>query len=151
MQKPLYMKKSHPSLLPGLFLLLLFSWGCDQKPTRQTTPVFQAGQPFDLKINEKASLRDGDLEVEFVRILEDSRCPEGVNCVQAGQVRVQITTTTAGNTQTAEMTLRGKEDAGTSTRAGDYAIELAGVSPYPQGSTRIDPKDYSVRLVVTRE
>ena len=45
------------------------------------------GQEFSLRIGRKVTLRDTELKIRFVSVIEDSRCPKGVNCVWQGNAR----------------------------------------------------------------
>ncbi|MGB3543376.1 hypothetical protein [Rubrivirga sp.] len=46
------------------------------------------GIPFGLEVGEVA-LADGH-EVRFLEVVEDSRCPDGAECVWAGKARVRV-------------------------------------------------------------
>jgi hypothetical protein len=45
---------------------------------------------FRLERGETAAVGDDGLTVRFVAVVEDSRCPLGVQCVRAGEARVQL-------------------------------------------------------------
>ncbi|HMS42577.1 MAG TPA: hypothetical protein PKE69_20275 [Pyrinomonadaceae bacterium] len=45
---------------------------------------------FTLSANEKGFLKTGKITLEFVSVLEDSRCPIDVDCVWAGSAKIQI-------------------------------------------------------------
>src|SRR5262245_61278798 len=52
--------------------------------------VIRLGQEFDLKINQKAMIEGEGLAVVFESVLEDSRCPEGVDCVWSGNAKIKV-------------------------------------------------------------
>lgn len=54
------------------------------------------GTPFDLKINQSALIESENIEVKFLRVLEDSRCPTNVNCVWSGQLIAEVAVTKNG-------------------------------------------------------
>ncbi|MBI4671709.1 MAG: hypothetical protein HY741_08595 [Chloroflexi bacterium] len=54
-------------------------------------------EPFTLKLGQWATLPDAnDTRVSFTTLLEDTRCPLDVNCVQAGKVRVGVSVESGG-------------------------------------------------------
>lgn len=50
------------------------------------------GEPFELQVGEVAVLRDQQLSIRFLSVLEDSRCPTGslILCIWAGRVRLRL-------------------------------------------------------------
>src|SRR5262245_25820104 len=48
------------------------------------TKVTRLGQEFELKVNQEALIVGEGLAVSFDSVLEDSRCPEGVDCIWSG-------------------------------------------------------------------
>ncbi|HRH26489.1 MAG TPA: hypothetical protein PLF31_03435 [Candidatus Paceibacterota bacterium] len=83
------------------------------------------------------------IKVEPIEIVEDSRCPIDVQCIQMGTVRVKATVTSARDTTTVEFTLGEAE-----TVSGDV-ITLSAVSP--ESVSGFDPQtsDYSFRFTVS--
>lgn len=45
---------------------------------------------FTLSANQKGFLKTSKITIEFVSVLEDSRCPVDVDCVWAGSAKIQI-------------------------------------------------------------
>jgi hypothetical protein len=76
-------------------------------------------------------------------IVEDSRCPSGVQCIQAGTVRLQARVQRGAQASVATVGLGSPADIG-----GAW-LHLAGVCPYPQVSRAIAPADYRLTLVVS--
>jgi hypothetical protein len=63
--------------------------------TTSTTPVVRY-YPYGsvtLALDQSAGFKDG-LSIRPTAVLEDSRCPVGVQCIQAGTVRITLKTTT---------------------------------------------------------
>ncbi len=50
----------------------------------------QRTRTFDIRVGQTVSLRDLGIRVRLVSVTEDSRCPEGVQCVWAGNVRLAL-------------------------------------------------------------
>ncbi|WP_116107287.1 hypothetical protein [Lewinella sp. IMCC34191] len=76
----------------------------------------------------------------FVSVLEDSRCPRGVQCIQAGRAVVAVRVMRGGQWQEESVTIDGNAiptDAG--------PLQLLRLDPYPDAAVDV-PEPY--RLVV---
>ena len=87
------------------------------------------------RLNETVDLTRG-ARITPLKVLEDSRCPIGVQCVWAGQVRVSVMIDTKGGSSTAALT-GGKP---VSTAAG--ALELTQIAPTKRKGVTIYPEEY---------
>lgn len=118
--------------------------------TAAPLPTAKLGEEFSIQFGRSPVLIDnGGLELNFSRIVSDSRCPASVECVENGPVVLEFQATTANVTQqpiTLSL-LGGKSDPAT---VGDYAIALVSVDPYPQAPDSLRPGDYIATLVVTK-
>ncbi len=127
-----------------LFILLLsaLTFACSSF-TDGLTEV-RLGKEFDLKLGQSAIIPDADLVITFKSIAEDSRCPTGAVCISAGNAKVVVSVsetnaplnTTEGPKQ---ISLRG------------YTVQLVAVNPYPKLDEEHPPRDYSIKLVATRQ
>src|SRR5512137_1700239 len=87
-------------LVPLILLSTFFLAACrNVKTTPAPTPLpttpsapaqARIGQPVEVRIGEKASFANESLWLMITAVLEDSRCPKNVLCVQAGQVRMSL-------------------------------------------------------------
>ena len=48
------------------------------------------GTQFQLEIDEVASINSEEVELEFLEVVEDSRCPSDLDCFSAGQIQISI-------------------------------------------------------------
>lgn len=122
------------------FFLIVF-YAC-QSPLEYE--VYDYGDEFELKLGEKITIGRDKASIEFVDLLEDSRCPLNVNCVWAGNGKVQLRFNTDDiqlNTylQPQEMNLD------------EVNISLLSLDPYPEHPRQFDKEDYKVRLLITRK
>jgi hypothetical protein len=101
--------------------------------------------PIQLAPGESAVFKVEKLEVTFVAIVSDSRCPSDVTCVWAGELVVRLAIRSGG--RQAEHELKEMQQAA----ADGYVVEVLEVLPArgPQ-EQRIAPADYRVTLKVTR-
>ena len=95
-----------------------------------------AGKPIEgpVAIGQTAYV-DGPQVTPLV-VLEDSRCPVGVQCVWTGQVRVKVRVTGGGWSK--ELELNTRENA----PVADGALRLVMVTPERREGRAIAPKDY---------
>ncbi|WP_412069909.1 hypothetical protein [Rubrivirga sp. IMCC43871] len=114
-----------PSLriLP-LAMLAFVVAACDSGSTYETVGA-QAGQ-VAVPLGESANL-DG-LTLAFQAIAEDSRCPEGVDCVWEGRATVRLTVQGADHTL-AIVDPEREPDAG--VRVGQRVLFAVALTPYP--------------------
>lgn len=141
------MKKINLPFIAFIIGICFFFASCDQKAAQSTSyDSFNLNEAFDMKMNQKMKLKDGDLLVHFADVTEDSRCPEGVNCIQAGKVTVKL----MANEATLNLTKKGKQKGGVIGTAAGYSIEMMEVNPYPKDGMKIEKSDYSINVKVTK-
>jgi hypothetical protein len=85
---------------------------------------------------------EGGVSVTPTEILEDSRCPEDVVCVQAGTVRIKTTIMYDGETVSEELRL------GETTAVGTYAVTLSGVLPPSFSTVFLQAEEYRFEFMV---
>lgn len=69
-------------------------------PSAPVSPANSSAQAYGtvtLALGQAAAFADG-VSIRPMRILEDSRCPAGVECIQAGTVKLSFTATAKGKT-----------------------------------------------------
>src|SRR4051812_20006945 len=60
---------------------------------RGGVPVVRYDEPFTLAFGDRARIEHRDTRVRFTAMIEDSRCPADVRCIQAGRARVRLEVT----------------------------------------------------------
>ncbi len=115
---------------------------------------FKLGETIDLPLNEKVSFESEKLEITFVSIA-DSRCPTGVNCIQAGKAKVVFKLTKDGKDEMLNLESKGLCEAedgscGSEGTANDYTIKLINVFPYPAEPKADDAKPVYAKLIVSK-
>ncbi|HEY7638141.1 MAG TPA: hypothetical protein VH814_00350 [Steroidobacteraceae bacterium] len=100
--------------------------------------------PIQLAPGEAAYFADAELQVKFVGIDSDSRCPGDVACVWAGEVVVRLTVRKDGRTQ--ELGVREAQ----SMPIDGFKVAVLQVLPVRASSQPIAPADYRVTLKLTR-
>jgi hypothetical protein len=117
------------------------------------TPSALAATPLDARFTlapgEKTTISGTELVVTFDRVVEDSRCPAGVACIQAGDGVIAITVTEKGGT-TASYQLHTAPNGTRSAVHGGVTITLEDLTPTPVASRATPPQDYRATLRANR-
>jgi hypothetical protein len=104
-------------------------------------------QPFELPHGQRVQVERTDTRARFVGVVEDSRCPAGVECIQAGRARVRLEVVRGGDTPVS-IELATDPDRNLAS-AGGVTWELQGVSPSPvAGEGQRPATDYVITLAV---
>jgi hypothetical protein len=107
-------------------------------------PVVRYDEPFTLAFGNRARIEHGDTRVRFAAVLEDSRCPADVRCIQAGRARVRLEVTQGRRPVSIELST----DPEASMRsAGGVTWELRNVAPYPVSGRERHDLGYVLTLV----
>jgi hypothetical protein len=112
-----------------LLLPIVLTAGCAtaaQKPRAAGMVVARLGE----------TVRVNGSKVTPLAVLEDSRCPESVTCIWAGQVRISARIDFGGNGDMRELTL------GKPVKAAGGSLELAEVRPPRMTKAAIPTGDY---------
>ena len=110
-------------------------------PTEQVVvpPVVATSTTLTLSLGERGQA--GEFYIVLDKILEDSRCPKDVQCIQAGTVRVS---SSIQGTSTLELQL--KETSTTES----MMVTLVSVEPVRVSTATLDSKDYRFTLLVEK-
>lgn len=147
-QLPDSKKQSRRLLIIAVTLLIGLATSlaaCSNQPAGTTAEI---GQESILEPGQKVLYSDESLEIRFVEVVNDSRCPTGVQCIWAGEVSVKIEINYQDQQKSMVLTQSGSSDA--QTLFLDYTIAFA-IQPYPEAQKPIKAKDYRLHLVVTKE
>lgn len=124
----------------GLILTLIFG-GAAVAASAQTA------QQVSLRLNKQKMVTRDRLKIKFVAV-EDSRCPQDVTCVWAGNAKVTVKIIDRrGKSETFELNTNLEAKA---VRFAGYEIKLINVTPYPRSNIRINPNGYTAKFTVTK-
>jgi hypothetical protein len=140
------------------FLLLLVSAGllaCKKdNPTNQVEALIS--QPFTLGTQQTATLPAGSTPISVtLKIINDSRCPAGTQCIWAGYAAVEVALADASaSVQQARISLGPKDIPGYATDSvrvtlnqRPYSLQLLGVAPAPTPANSAEAKTATFRLL----
>ena len=112
--------------------------------TTSTSVGVETGSQFELKRGQQANVTGTTIRLRFDGITEDSRCPEKVQCVWAGNAAANLRIMSAEKSVTLNTGIEPK-----STTIDSYILSLVDVKPNArQGG--IGANDYRVILEVKR-
>jgi len=106
-------------------------------------PEARLDEAFDIRYGGKVSIAGESLSIQFLDVPEDSRCPEGVVCVWAGNAKVALRV--VGRDVDLNTYLEPRKDT-----VSDYTVELVSLNPYPVYNQEIEKEEYTARLLVRR-
>jgi hypothetical protein len=127
-----------------LVLLLLIATLAACRSTGAPAPhAASLKQEIQLAPKQQAAYGPQGLTVEFIRVVEDSRCPSDVECVWAGEVKVEVAT----RINTAEA-VKHEIKAGEHATVGAFRVGIVNVHPVPVSTRQIPQEEYRVTLKV---
>ena len=113
-------------------------------------PAPLLGREFRLEFGKSITIEPEDLQIKFVNVVEDSRCPVDALCVWAGRAIILIGVTSKGRgLGELELRLDPENQELVEGEIGDYLITISGLNPHPETEDPIEESDYIVSLIVT--
>jgi hypothetical protein len=137
----------HWVAIPLLFPLLA---ACAAEPSSTPSPrPVSVGVAFTLKVGEVAAVEGGGVRLTFTGVPTDSRCPQGEQCIWAGDAVVSLAASGGpGGTVTLELHTNPRSGEG----AGDYnpyTVTLQELAPAPRSGRMLQASDYVATLKIT--
>jgi hypothetical protein len=137
-------------LLIALGAIALGVTACSSNVTpTPTATVVPLGQKFVLALGQSQNIAGEDLSFKFIDVTEDSRCPLGAQCIQAGQAVCRLEATLNGQTSPLDLINIGPPEGMTSAEMGLYKIDFQ-LTPYPEVGQQIAKSDYRLAMTVTK-
>ena len=126
-----------------LGLLLIFCFGVSQSAEAA------AAQQITLQVGRQTTLFNRDLTVQFVSVLDDSRCPRDVECISVGNASIRIRVRKDfGPWRTFDIKLNGNNS---NVLFRNYRIDFTNLTPFPRSNVRINRNGYRATLRITRQ
>jgi len=124
----------------GMIALLLLASGVDIFAKHE--------QKVKVQVGKTATESHSKIRVEFVELIEDSRCPTDTNCVWAGNAKIKIRVTKGGKSQMIEL------NSGVANKGNSFAVyefKIVGLTPEPRSNIRINRNGYVAVISMTRQ
>ena len=132
----------------ALILTLIAVTACASSSAPRAPRTVPLDREFELRIGETANLDSGRVNVTFVALVSDSRCPGDVTCIQEGNAEIELLVT--GDEGDKRMSLNTNRRMAQNDRYGLYRIALTQLVPYPRTDRPIEERDYGATLVISR-
>lgn len=135
-------------VLVAIAVFLTFTLFLQSKENFSALPSLD--EEFQLKVGEKALVKDINLVLAFNRIIEDSRCPRNVYCFWSGRVIVEISITKRDQRAWTTMLIMPGDEK---RELDGYIIMLLEVEPqreYPDKVT-IPRSSYEITLKISKK
>lgn len=105
----------------------------------------QANETVTLGVNKSRKILDRKVTVKVLAVVEDSRCPQDVQCVQAGNAKVRVSIGKGNSTsKILDLSLNGDNTA----KFEDWTIKLDSLTPTPKSAAPIARKEYAATFTV---
>lgn len=106
-------------------------------------PVATTGDVV-LGVGQKGSV--GDLSIAVNSFVSDSRCPVDVQCIWAGEFKVNVTLASGAGSET-----RNMSSAEAPYSFGGYRVSIASAFPAPKSTTKITEDEYRITFHVATD
>lgn len=106
-----------------------------------------SSETVSIKVKHQKNVAHGRINVRFAEMVEDSRCPRDVQCIQAGNATVKIRVSRGRRAET--LTISTDPRSGKAAFEG-YEFRLVGLTPEPRSNIRINPDGYVAKIEVTK-
>ena len=132
------------SLLAIIILFSSFTFG--QEDSSETPKI-------GVKIPQGETVILKGISIKFLEVIEDSRCPEGVNCIWAGRAIVKAEVTSNGKKEEKTLifgeTRPGEEKNSNLFSSANFSINGLTLNPYPTSES--SGKDTGYTLLICEE
>ena len=127
-------------------LMLLLSFGCVGQAGEITANL---GQEVELKIGQTVSIEGEQTKVNFVEVVNDSRCAKGATCIWQGEVTCIVEITYFESMHHKTLTQPGLTQEPSRDVFKEYSITF-NVKPYPELEKDIKTNEYRLQLVIEK-
>jgi hypothetical protein len=130
----------------ALLCLALFLSGCSSSASADIS--VSPGQEFKLPIGKTASLRGENLTLKFTAVTADSRCPNGAQCIRAGEALCSVELVHDGVTSNAVFSVQGLTQDNVQKILNKFNVTF-NLEPYPQVGRQIANDEYVLLLKIS--
>ncbi len=130
------------SLFPALILMLAFG------SLFVTSAQEETAQTINVRVGKQKKASRSKITIKFVSLIEDSRCPEGTNCVWAGNAKIKVSLKL--DDDAAVISEMNTNLGAKGTNCGSYAVYLTSLTPTPNANVRINRNAYTATFSITR-
>lgn len=112
--------------------------------------AIEAEHPFSLQPGDSGQWADARLLLGLDGVTADSRCPEGEQCVSAGDATVRVWWQRDGGPREVRDLHVASRGGVQTTRIGELELRLVALAPVRKAGRAIAARDYAATLVLSR-
>ena len=101
-----------------------------------------------IQVNKEKKLVQSKLTIKFLELVEDSRCPTGVQCIWAGNGKIKVSV--KRGTAAAKVFDMDTNGPNNTISHGGYKVTLKDLTPHPAENIRINRNGYVATFSVTK-
>lgn len=116
-------------------------------PAAGTALISSRSETIDLRVGSTASLANGAVQLDFVRVANDSRCPTGTTCVWEGDAEIQVRIQRRGSVAHS-VTLHSNPRFIRTVSVDGVTVTLEQLRPHPEADRPVAADDYVATLQV---
>jgi hypothetical protein len=137
-----------------LFITLSACLDEPQLPVLSEDYAINDAIPLDFK--EKISISNENLHLSFIKVIDESRCPENWKCLWEGEAEIELKIEKGELSKVIRLKYQGGmcTECSDSTAALGYKIKLENLLPYPEANFYdkkiMNFEDYNVVIRVTK-
>ncbi|GAB5520225.1 MAG: hypothetical protein RhofKO_24760 [Rhodothermales bacterium] len=134
-------------------LLVFLLSGCQFLDAFSDTdpPEATLGKPFWIEYEQTVPIVGTDDSITFAAVVMESRCPEGTECIWAGEAKIEVAATVDGERiGPIVLTLPGAPttDEPTYLGLGPYEVAITDLTPEPRVNVVVEDEERRARLIV---
>jgi len=107
------------------------------------------GEIVSLSVEQIVAFKEEPLKLKFVDVESDSRCPTGVSCIWAGEVKCRVEITRGQDNELLELVQPGGSPGFVSTSYHEYRIDFD-ILPYPEAGKETNRNVYRLKVKITK-
>lgn len=131
--------------------ILLWVWGCSSKTVGACDDCNAKADTVVVKIKHSATVFNccaDAFTLSFNKVIQEARCPSGVECFWEGMAKIAISTSNSGDAIELQTVLQPN---GVSIPNQRFSAKLIELSPWPIYQQPLDTNAYEAKIVVTRQ
>ncbi len=133
-----------------ILVIALVTLGCRADSLDEESSDFSSSElPRDFTLEAGEKVLFNDVEFQFERVKQDSRCPKGAQCIHQGSAEVVVNYTLDETPIQKVMTIGGA-DSKKSLQIQDMTVQLGFLKPYPATNIKINPASYKAHFIVMK-
>jgi len=142
------MRKYAILILATILLTAMVGSACARRARIEASP----GQEFTLYLDQTATIDGEHMEIRFAEVISDSRCPQSVQCIWAGEASC-LTYITRTDTSSAPYKLVLLQSGGVDSaeQSFDGHVVKFRLEPYPVAGKTTPKSERRLVMTVTRE